>query len=175
MMQAELMNGLAEKLPTQPPESVLSLRNGLLFAFGYAPLLWLFFANLWGRPHYQFFPLVLGGAGLLAWTRLKDTPRPFERGTATLAVIFFLLSFSCLVAGTVVWSPWLGSLAVMMGLVGVIWLAGSKRLLRTMAPALILALTIIPPPLALDSRFAEQLRVLAVNWSSHVLDLLGVI
>src|SRR5947208_154511 len=139
------MNGLAEKSPMlepnsrQPFESVLTIRNALLFAFGYAPLLALFFANLWGRPHYQFFPLVLAGAGLLAWTRLAEMPRPFEPGRSTLAVTFFLLSFLCLVAGTVVWSPWLGSLAVMVGLVGVIWLAGSTKLLRAMAPALLLA------------------------------------
>src|SRR5204862_2406378 len=72
------------------------------------------------------------------------------------------------------WSPWLGSLAAMIGLVGVIWLLGGQKLLRCMSPALLLVLTIIPPPLALDTRFAEQLRVLAVNWSSHLLDLLGV-
>ena len=40
---------------------------GVWVALGFAPLLTVFLINLWGRPHYQFFPLALAGAGFLAW------------------------------------------------------------------------------------------------------------
>jgi len=43
-----------------------------------------------------------------------------------------------------------------------------------MLPALVLLLTIIPPPLSADSLLIQQMRVLAVRGSSSVLDSLGV-
>src|SRR5207253_3295331 len=55
------------------------------------------------------------------------------------------------------------------------WTVGGRRLLRSQAPALLLMAAIIPPPLSLDTRLADSLRILAVNWSSHLLDMLGVI
>ena len=67
--------------------------NGLLLTLGYAPLLTLFLINLWGRPHYQFFPLALIGAAFLAWTRRKDVPRPFEPGDSRLTALLLAASF----------------------------------------------------------------------------------
>src|SRR6266853_5443943 len=78
-MLVEPMNGFAEQVPlsgpvaSPAPETGLTVRNGLLLALGYAPLLCAFFLNLWARPHYQFFPLALAGAAFLAWTRLKES------------------------------------------------------------------------------------------------------
>ena len=70
--------GATENSPRRyDPDARVATGNGLLFALGYTPLLTLFFINLWGRPHYQFFPLALIGAAFLAWTRLKEVPRPF--------------------------------------------------------------------------------------------------
>jgi exosortase len=189
------MNGLAEQVPlsgpvgSPSPETGLTLRHALLFALGYAPLLVAFFLNLWARPHYQFFPLALAGAAFLAWTRLKDLRnRPPADGprrsplvtchsppaTGHLPLALLAVSFLVLVTATLYWSPWLGSLAAIIGLIAVIWLVGGKQRLQALAPALVLGLVIIPPPLALDVRFADSLRVLAVNWSSHLLDLLSV-
>ncbi len=155
-------------------ELPFSLTNLLLFSFGYLPLLAVFFLNLWARPHYQFFPLALAGAGFLAWVRLKELPRPLVPSRPLIGGLWLLASFAIVLVATILWSPWLGSLAVLAGLIGVIWLLGGRRLLRAMCPALILALVIVPPPLSLDSRFAEHLRLLAVNWSSQLLDLLEV-
>src|ERR1043166_1186791 len=189
------MNGLAEQVPlsgpvgSPSPETGLTLRHALLFALGYAPLLVAFFLNLWARPHYQFFPLALAGAAFLAWTRLKDLRnRPPADGprrsplvtchsppaTGHLPLALLAVSFLVLVTATLYWSPWLGSLAAIIGLLAVIWVVGGKQRLQALAPALVLGLVIIPPPLALDVRFADSLRVLAVNWSSHLLDLLSV-
>ncbi|PYJ02822.1 MAG: hypothetical protein DME25_15005 [Verrucomicrobia bacterium] len=169
------MNGLAAPVPVSAapsgpgPRTALCVRNGVLFGLGYAPLLVAFFG-----PHYQFFPLALGGAAFLAWARLKEVPRPLQPGRPLPTGTLLTLSFLCLAVATLLWSPWLGSLAALLGLVAVIWLVGSQKLLRAMVPALLLVLSIIPPPLALDTRFAEELRVLAVNGSSHLLDLWGV-
>jgi exosortase len=145
-----------------------------LFALGFVPLLWAFFLNLWARPHYQFFPLALAGAAFLAWSRIKEAPRPHEPGAPLPGRLLWGASFGLLVGATLLWSPWLGSLAALAGLVAGIWTVGGRRLLRALVPALLLILAIIPPPLELDNWLADSLRGLAVNWSSHLLDIFGV-
>jgi exosortase len=152
----------------------MTAKRGLLFALGYAPLVTLFAINLWGRPHYQFFPLALVGAGFLAWTRLKDAASPFEPGRPLLTKLLLTASFLCLAAATVLWSPWLAVIATWIGLAGMIWWKGGKPLFRAMLPALLLVLTIIPPPLSADIRLIQYLRVLAVTFSSRLLDVLCV-
>ena len=65
----------------EPPQPTLAERTGLtrpnlgLLAFGFAPLLLLFFANLWERMYYQFFPMAMAEAGFLGWTQLDREKR----------------------------------------------------------------------------------------------------
>jgi exosortase len=173
-VQSEQASARESSLRRNDPEDRMATGNGLLFALGYAPLLTLFFINLWGRPHYQFFPLALLGAAFLAWTGLKDVPRPFEPGKPRLTVLLLAASFFFLVAATLYWSPGLGSIAALIGLVGLVWRMGGQRLLKAMLPMLLLVLTVIPPPLSADARLIQHLRVLAVGCSSRLLDILGV-
>ena len=42
--------------------------TGVIVA-AHLPLLLLHAENLWDKPHYQFFPIVLVGAGFLAYNR----------------------------------------------------------------------------------------------------------
>jgi len=150
------------------------LNLGLL-AFGFAPLLVLFFANLWGRTYYQFFPMALAGAGFLAWGRLKEVPRPFVCGYAAGVAALLGAAFCILAVAMALWSPWLASLAAMLGVAGVAWWVGGWRVLRALVPALVLSLTIIPPPLTLDARLMLYLRELSVHWSSRLLDAFSVV
>jgi exosortase len=153
----------------------LSRNQLLLITTGFVPLLVLFFLNLWGRPHYQFFPLALAGAGFLAWSRCQTLPQPTDCGRPW--IIALLLGASGLLLGTagILWTPWLGSIAALLALVGVILWLGGATLLRACLPALLLILTIIPPPLGLDSDLTMHLRTLAVKCSSRLLDLFGVV
>src|SRR5262249_20316475 len=59
--------GAAARLPPLPPPA--------------GPASWL-----WQRPHYQFFPLILIGAGVLAYTRLRDMPG-WRPGTSWVAAV----------------------------------------------------------------------------------------
>jgi len=163
-----------ETLACNPVASRMTASHGFLLALGYAPLLTLFFINLWGRPHYQFFPLALIGAAFLAWTRLGEAHRPFDPGRPLVTALLLGASFFCLAAATMYWSPWLGSVAALIGLVGAVWWVGGRPLLNAMAPALVSLLVLIPPPLSADTRLIQHLRVMAVNWSSRLLDMLGV-
>src|ERR1017187_193574 len=105
--QPEQTGAQEGRLSRDDSDSRMPARYGILFALGYAPLLTLFFINLWGRPHYQFFPLALIGAAFLAWTRLKEVPRPFVPGRASWTALLLAASFFFLVAATLYWSPWL--------------------------------------------------------------------
>jgi exosortase len=153
----------------------LSRRDLGLLAFGFAPLLLLFFANLWGRAYYQFFPLALAGAGFLAWARLKEVPRPLSPGPGLATAALLGASFCVLIAATLWWSPWLASLAALLGVVGVGWWQGGARVAQALGPALVLTLTLIPPPLNLDVRLMLFLRGLAVRGSSRLLDAFDVV
>jgi exosortase len=173
--QAEQTGAATSDLSLSVADARMSLRQGLLLALGYLPLLTIFLVDLTrNRPHYQFFPLALAGAGFLGWSRLKEVPRPLEPGNPGLTKLLLAASLGCLAAATLFWSPWLGTVATFIGGIGVLWWMGGRPLLRAMVPALLLVLTIIPPPMNADTRAIEHLRVLAVTWSSHLLDVLGV-
>ena len=58
---------------------------------------------------------ILAGAAFLAWSRLKEAPRPLEPGSSLPGTILWALSFLLLAGATVLWSPWLGSLAAITG------------------------------------------------------------
>ncbi len=158
-----------------PPGAGLTRNQLLLMVAGFGPVLVLFFLNLWGRPHYQFFPLALAGAGFLAWTRSQAMPQPLAPGNPW--IIALVLGTSGLLLGTagMLWTPWLGSIAAFLMLAGVIWWLGGAAGLRAYLPALLLTLTIIPPPLKLDTELTMHLRSLAVICSGRLLDLLGVV
>ena len=161
--------------PTIAERTGLTRRNAALLVFGFTPLLLEFFANLWSRPHYQFFPMALAGAGFLAWSRLREVPRPLESGHPAWSAALMGLSFCIMAVATELWSPWLASVAAVLGLAGVVWWIGGGKLLRATVPALVLVLTIIHPPRGRDAELILELRGLAVRWSSGLLDMLGVI
>ena len=146
----------------------------LLLASGFGPLWLQLCVNLWQRPQYQFFPLALAGVGLLGWRSLQTTPRPWRAGSAGVGLALLGCSLGLLAAGVWLWSPWLGMIASLLGWTGLCWRGGGGRLAGAMLPALVLALTFLPPPLGLDTRLMLDLRGLAVSGSSRVLDALGV-
>lgn len=156
-------------VPDQIPWPVVAL------AFGFAPLLVTFFVNLWKQPEYQFFPQALAAAGFLAWERWREVQRPLVPGGHALSGILILLSLVGLTFAVLLWSPWAGTIAFVVAVVGVLWGWGGGRLLGKMTPALIMLLTIIPPPLGLDVRLGLFLRGVATALSSRLLDLAGVI
>lgn len=162
--------GIAER-----PVSGLTWWSAGLIALGFAPFLLEFFANIWRLPHYQFFPGALVGAGFLAWSRLREVPRPLVEGQPQVTIPVLLFSFAILSLALLLWSPWLGAIAAVACLIGVIWWLGGWALMKRMIPALILILIIIPPPLGLDGKLTLFLRGIATTASSRLLDLLRVI
>ena len=146
-----------------------------LLIIGFGPMILEFFANLWERPYYQFFPMALGGAVLLARRGLLELPRPLVPSAMLVTLTWLGASLVLLSLALLIWSPWLASLSAVACLVGLALGTGGKRALRAVLPGLVLVFTFIPPPMALDVRLMVYLRGLAVQGSSRMLDLLGVI
>ena len=147
---------------------------GLLALAGFGPLLAQFFYNLWQYDTYQFFPLALAGAGLLAWRGLQEVQRPINAGSAWIQVPLVMGTLGLLGAASVLWSPWMGAAAFLLALLATAWGIGGWRLFKKIFPAWLVLLTVLPPPLKLDARFALMLQEWATAGSSRVLGLLGV-
>ena len=170
-----MMAAIENPKPGRQAERRGWLAAGLSFALGLAPLLGLFFGVLRARPAYQFFPLALVAAGLLGWRAWREWDAPLapgaRRGTHLLAGVTALV----FVLGNVLWSPWLGMLALLLLLVTLAWSLGGGRLLKAFLPALLMLASIIPPPLGWDQALTLGLRSVAVVTSDGLLDLLGVV
>lgn len=165
---------------TQSPAESLAIRLRanrlilLLAVLGFLPLLWNFFIISWKRPAYQFFPMAIFAAGVLAWRALEQLsafPLPGnQRVTRFLALVTVLM---CMLANYL-WSPWLGFVTFLFGLITATWGIGGKVLLKAFLPVVLMLIIILPPPWALDEKLTLWLRGLATDLSSMLLDWLRV-
>jgi len=147
----------------------------LLAAAGLAPLVCTFGVMLWRHPAYQFFPLSLAAAGLLAARAAQEfsgTPLEAKSGTTRLLVVAIGLFF---LAGNVLWSPFLGLMAGGLVVSFYLWNLGGGQALKIFLPALLMLASIIPPPLGGDEKLMIWLRSVAVVTSSVLLDVLKVV
>jgi exosortase len=147
---------------------------GLIFCIGFGPLTGEFFFNLWKFEIHQFFPIALLGAAVLAWRGLAETEMPLNRGSPFVTLPMILLYLGLLAWATMLWSPWIGVVAVLAAIAATVWWIGGVRLTKSLLPAWIMLLTVIPPPMKLDTRFALFLQHLAVAGSSRILGLMAV-
>ncbi len=139
------------------------------------PFAVLHLVNLWQhRPHYQFFPAVLIGVGVLLWIRWPQAPIEQTR-------LSRLLAASLLIGGLVIgalavrlFSPWLGGIAFVLALGGVLLRRTGRAGLTELLPVWLLLWLIIPPPWPLDDQAIRGLQQLTATCSSNVLEFIGV-
>jgi exosortase len=163
----------AEPALQSPPQSWRGWLVLAALAVAYAPLLWQHAVQLWLRPHYQFFPLVVLGAGWLAYigTRGLGTLTPGRAGPTAASVGLCLLAL----AGAVLLnSSWLAAASLPPLLGSLAYAAGGWPLLRAVLPALVLLSVAVPPPLELDRNLVLALQRRTTVWSSAFLDMAGV-
>ena len=146
----------------------------ILAAAGLAPLLGIFLAGLWNRATYQFFPLAFVAAGMLAWRAVNEMSQPLAAGTRRMTCWLALTAGMVFLAANILWSPWLGYVSFLLGLLAGLWSWGGQPLLRALAPAGLMLLAILPPPGDLDQNLTLWLRSAAVSNSSALLDWLQV-
>jgi len=144
----------------------------LLALFGFAPLLTQFFLNLWQFETYQFFPMALAGGVALFLRAVKEVQQPLTPGGFFVPLFLIPLALLILACASVLWSPWMGALSFLLMILGVTWGLGGWHFLKAILPSWFVFLTVLPPPLKLDERFALLLQGWAVAGSSRILDFL---
>jgi len=163
------MNDYSEATEQKPRKQTYLV---LLALFGFAPLLTQFFLNLWQFNTYQFFPLALAGAMALFLRAAKEVEQPLTPGIFWVPVLIVPTALLLLAFASVVWSPWMAALSFLLITLGVLWQLGGWGLLKYFLPGWLVLLTVLPPPLKLDERFALLLQEWAVAGSSRILDFL---
>lgn len=150
----------------------------LLFAgvtVAHAPLLWDHFANLWTRPHYQYFPVVFLAVAYLAydrWRHRRVRPSVICRPLGIAAIV---MSIALLVFASVVWSPTLGAMSFVVGVGGGLLVIQEKIRVRNSFGLWLLFWLIVPAPMGLDARLANYLQGVTTYVSGLLLDLFGVV
>ena len=147
----------------------------VLAALGFAPLLWIYGGVLWSRPAYQFFPLALVAAGMLAWRSAGQMEQPLSPGNLLVTRILGFTTGLLFTLACLLWSPWLGYVTGLLAVVAVLWSFGGRPLVQLFLPAGLMLLTILLPPLGWDEILTLWLRTVTVNSSSALLDWLKVI
>jgi exosortase len=153
--------------------AVLPVLAAAALLAAHLPLLAQHTVQLWLRPHYRFFPLVLVGAGVLAWLRLRGQPAS-PPGRPWLAGLALSAAWLALATAEVLRSSWLGAVAALATLAAVTYAVGGVTLCGRLAPSWVLLWLAVPPPLELDRDLILWLQGETTRWSSAVLDLLGV-
>jgi exosortase len=154
-----------------------AVRRAVVFAavviLAHLPLFLLHLRNLWVlRPHYQFFPLLLGGIGWLLWKRwprwsVHVPPSWWSRGLlgGGLAVLAVSALF---------FSPWLAAVAMVLSIGGLIGRYAVPGQWRDWLPVWLVMWLIVPPPFRLDFRLILWLQSSTSRAASLLLDVLGV-
>ncbi|OAI50986.1 hypothetical protein AYO44_05355 [Planctomycetaceae bacterium SCGC AG-212-F19] len=158
----------------RPPVPRQVLINISLIALACLPWLVVHGMRLWAKPHYQFFPIVLVGACVLAWRGWKELgevqPGQLGGGLAVVASAWLLL-----VLAGIPFSSLLATVATLILIAGLLYTVGGWAMLRAMLPAWLFLWLIIPLPMNLDNRLIGHLQTWTARGSSAVLDLFRVI
>ena len=144
--------------------------SGLL---GLSPLLYEHSLNLWGKPHFQFFPIAWFLFAWLVYSRGKITQTD-DSVRGLLAISLTLLSVVVGVASVAWFSPWLAHVAMVFVCAGWMYSRLGGNTWHQPVAWLSLLLISLPMPLNLDQRLIQSLQSLSARSASSLLDVLDV-
>ena len=141
----------------------------------YLPLVLMHFHSLWQRTHYQFFPFLLVAVAFLLWRRWPKWEEsefiPASRTAKRLLVFSMLL----LTAAVILFSPYLGFIAALLMVGGVLAHFAGRGFRTELFSSWILLWLLVPPPFRGDDRLITWLQSFTSEGASIVLDRLGVL
>ena len=130
--------------------------------------------ELWSMPQYQFFPIVLIGAFVLARARLREFGT-FTPGRPALVYPVLATSWALLGLAGLLHSDWLGGVAALAGVAALILAVGGVSLFRQLLPVWLFLWLAMPLPLGQDSLLVRALQPFTTEASSRLLDKAGVL
>lgn len=167
------------KTPVTDPHGGRTMLLALAVAglIGYGPLLWQHFTSLWAQPYYQYFPFVLLAFGYLLFQRsdqakgVVNDDSPFRNGLRQASLV---LGWLLLLAGVVLYDPWLAMLSAILVAAPLMFAKFGSRGVVNLFGIWCLLWLLLPPPRGLDQAFISKLQVYSSIISSHLLDLLRI-
>ena len=146
---------------------------GLLIAVCSAPALYSL-ASIWASDadmgHGFFVPLI---AAFIAWQR-RDELLAIEPKPNLWGLVVVILGGAQLIAGTLGVEQFLTHTAVVITLIGVIWLLRGTETLRTLVFPLFLLFFMVPIPLIIYNKITLPLQFIASRMAASALDMLGI-
>ncbi len=158
-------------IPSDDHSRPATLAGGLPFGLillTHGPLLYVYFLQLWDRPHYQFFPLVLLAFGYFVTVRWPERQTPSRRAVAASRLL--LLGSATVLAFSIARLSPLA--AYLSGTVTI-----GAFLLRMGVPALgpwALLLLMLRIPYGHDVAAIQMMQRVTTRLSSTALDTIGV-
>lgn len=162
------------KLKTKKTEHQWDIIALLLPLLGIFPLLVLQAANMWEKPHLQFFPVAIGAVGWFAFRQLPKDGKLASGVRLKISIGLGVLSFIVAAAAIWLYSPWVAYLTLITTFLS--WSLtrlSETSWTRIVALAAVLVST-IPLPLNQDRKLVSELQSLSSKACGNALDGLGI-
>jgi exosortase len=153
------------------PDPVRTLLPFLVLAAAHLPFGIMHYRSSWSLEHYQFFPFALGSFGWLIWTR-RDPARDCWTWRSH---VLLALDIALLLAGCVLYSPWLVTCGFAVGLCGLSLAVSEQGFSRSMFFLCYLPLLTVRLPLGRDTELISWLQVMTTNLASGIGHRIGLI
>ena len=137
------------------------------------PLLFMYYRDLWGYPHYRFFPFAFIAFGMFIALRWPVESRsPYI--ASLFSTILFWMGIGFGVLGTLFLYPWFTALSAMLLVTSLLARTKDKTnpdrsLISTSLPLWIT----LAPPFNYDQLLITKLQLVSASISSNYLDLMG--
>lgn len=137
------------------------------------PMLLLYFRDLWGLPHYQFFPFsVLATAVFAFWRWPRDLENPFHR--SWMSNVLLVAGLFCGLICIVFHAQWFAALSIMLLVASLLTRTTDGESLGSLGLASLPFFTCLMLPLRQDTRLIVWLQQVSASITSMVLDLIGL-
>ena len=137
------------------------------------PMLLLYFRDLSGLPHYQFFPFsVLATAVFAFWRWPRDLENPFHR--SWVSNVLLVAGLFCGLICILFHAQWFAALSIMLLVASLLTRTTDGESLGSLGLASLPFFTCLMLPLRQDTRLIVWLQQVSASITSIVLDLIGL-
>lgn len=144
-----------------------------ILLLSHLPILYWHLCSVLAKPHYQFVVLLPVAMLALAWQR-REKIKERRPGKGATSCVFGFIAISILGLATYLWSPWLGAVAAMFTSLWAIYVFGGWPLVQHLLPAWMMLGFAVALPFQFDDLLIQELRQHATEWTSAVLDQVGI-
>lgn len=137
------------------------------------PMLFLYFRDLWGRPHYQPFAIaILATIGIALYRWPFEEKQPFQRSLAS--DVLMLLGMGSAFLGLLFVEPWFSALSLMLIVTSLLARTMDKESGATLWPCALPLYVYLVLPNGMDVRLITKLQQYSAVYTSRLLDLAGL-